>query len=342
MTRSALIFASLTYFVQLAFGCTQPVYRVAMDTWKPQQYIVTILYSGKLTHTDSAALYMLKPAASAHAAANVAANLVNIGNPGKRTAKLVKEHAAASMPWMILFFPETYGTGVIVSAPFNTANVSALLGTPLRDSLMSRIFRGDAAVWVLLQSGVEKNDRSALAILTSALSEMDVIVSPPDSPAHATAPASLQRSSQDANCRFSYLTLALDDPRDRMLAKILRSAVMDSLDPLVPALFAIFGRGRAMPPLTGNEITKDNIIQISGFLLGPCSCTISGMNPGFDILTDPTRTPNLIPSGPPVDNPLPSFSFLPQRAGSGAHDTPASTSPQKSQRENETAIGAGE
>jgi hypothetical protein len=49
-------------------------------------------------------------------------------------------------------------------------------------------------------------------------------------------------------------------------------------------LFAIYGRGRAMPPGIGKEVTDESLTGLLCFLAGQCSCTIKDQNPGLDLL----------------------------------------------------------
>jgi hypothetical protein len=51
-----------------------------------------------------------------------------------------------------------------------------------------------------------------------------------------------------------------------------------------PMAFPVFGRGRALLPLVGPGITAENIRDSAAFLVGPCSCQIKELNPGFDLL----------------------------------------------------------
>jgi hypothetical protein len=51
-----------------------------------------------------------------------------------------------------------------------------------------------------------------------------------------------------------------------------------------PALFAIYGRGRVMPPGIGKEVTAESLSGLLRFLGDRCSCTVKDQNPGLDLL----------------------------------------------------------
>jgi hypothetical protein len=52
----------------------------------------------------------------------------------------------------------------------------------------------------------------------------------------------------------------------------------------VPAVVPIFGRGRALGILAGQEINSDNLGAAAAFLTGACSCQVKQLNPGVDLL----------------------------------------------------------
>ena len=58
----------------------------------------------------------------------------------------------------------------------------------------------------------------------------------------------------------------------------------DLADRSDPIVFPVFGRGRALLPLIGAGITEKNIQDAAAFLVGPCSCQVKELNPGFDLL----------------------------------------------------------
>ena len=51
-----------------------------------------------------------------------------------------------------------------------------------------------------------------------------------------------------------------------------------------PMVFAVYGRGRAMPPYVGKGITQANLVDCIAFLAGACSCMVKDENPGVDLL----------------------------------------------------------
>ena len=96
----------------------------------------------------------------------------------------------------------------------------------------------------------------------------------------------IQDMQKNLKLNLSAVRVYRDDPEEKMLVTfLLRSEPNLEIESVgKPVVFAIFGRGRALPALVGKGITEENIGKDSEFLVGPCSCTIKRLNPGVDLL----------------------------------------------------------
>lgn len=93
-------------------------------------------------------------------------------------------------------------------------------------------------------------------------------------------------AAEDPNqIRLASLTVSRSDLAEKWLVEALM-AIEPDLDEYAkePMVFAVYGRGRAMPPYLGEGITADNLADVAFFLAGPCSCMVKGQNPGMDLL----------------------------------------------------------
>jgi hypothetical protein len=81
------------------------------------------------------------------------------------------------------------------------------------------------------------------------------------------------------------LKVAQKDQTEKWLVRSLMTVEPD-LDEYAEEtmVFAIFGRGLALPPCLGEGINEQNLVGDLRFLSGPCSCTIKYQNPGVDLL----------------------------------------------------------
>ena len=77
------------------------------------------------------------------------------------------------------------------------------------------------------------------------------------------------------------------DPREDVLRGMLLKVVPGLLEKRErPLAFPLFGRGRILAPLAGDEIRHESITAIARYLCGPCACQVKAQNPGVDMLLD--------------------------------------------------------
>ena len=86
---------------------------------------------------------------------------------------------------------------------------------------------------------------------------------------------------------FEVVRMSAGDPREDVLRGILLKVVPGLLEKRDrPLAFPLFGRGRILAPLAGNEIRHESITAIARYLCGPCACQVKAQNPGVDALLD--------------------------------------------------------
>jgi len=85
--------------------------------------------------------------------------------------------------------------------------------------------------------------------------------------------------------RIEVVALSRSDPAEKWFVEDLMSVEDDLAEHAgEPIVFALYGRGRAMPPCVGGGITRENLLAQLTFLGGPCSCLARDENPGVDLL----------------------------------------------------------
>jgi hypothetical protein len=81
---------------------------------------------------------------------------------------------------------------------------------------------------------------------------------------------------------FSVLRAPRNDPAEALFVKtLLHGEAQTNAGPVV---FPIFGRGRALAALSGQQLTAKVIRDAANFLCGACSCEVKELNPGKDLL----------------------------------------------------------
>jgi hypothetical protein len=150
---------------------------------------------------------------------------------------------------------------------------------------------GDAVVWLLLTgSDAAENERAEKVVKEMvAAAASGKLMTGEDADA-APAPAQAPPNEEGAAAPGKGLKLGLVKVAQTDAAETWLVRTLMAIDPDLkelsaqPMLFAVYGRGRAMPPCVGQGISTENLMECLEFLTGPCSCMIKDDNPGVDLL----------------------------------------------------------
>jgi len=326
-----LCLAALGACADPAAACDVPVFQYALENWEPDFYGVLIFHRGPVDAESQAAADILARVRSDETApANVDVRTVDVaGEMPPGIEKIWKAQGDPALPWMVVLPPIRYGvdpTRSIWSRRPTAAEAEALIDSPVRRKIAHAIRAGDAAVWVLVESGDRAADAAAAEVLAREVAraartiELPAAQDPyaydtfsgydeaasqpaasqpaPSQPA-ASQPAA-QATPEPLNPAFSILRVSRSDPAEGVLLAMLGSTdpFLEKAEPAAPMAFPIFGRGRALPPLLGKGIAPDGVLMACDFVAGPCACGIKARCPGMDLLI---RTDWMTPPPEPID-----------------------------------------
>jgi hypothetical protein len=274
-------------------ACDVPVFRYALERWLPDNYTVYVLNNSPLNSEQSAALELLRSSAGITGEkANLNVVEVNISKTIPDEIKpfweWIKEQ---TLPCLALQYPRAVGYNrALWSGPLTLENVRKLLNSPVRSKIAGQIISGDAAVWVLLESGNRKLDDAAADSLNATFKALKkhFLLSGKDI-AHNVSTSSqegLNRSSTSGwKIDFSLVRLPRGSVQESLLETLLVHSEPDLLDySTSPMAFPVFGRGRVLYALVGPGITGANISKSCLFMTEGCSCEVKELNPGVDLL----------------------------------------------------------
>lgn len=265
-----------------AYACSVPVFQYALAYWPADPYEVIVFHRGILSSEKQAVMDKLKSASwGSEIHANIVVRDIDLAeSPGLIMEKLWESQSSSELPWVVIKYPRISGIVTDVwSGALTNANIEMILDSPIRREVASRILKGETAVWVLLESGNEQQDKAAFDMLEMQLMRMSEelrIVVPEESSEGFT--------EDDLRVKFSVVKLSRNNPNEAMLIQMLLNSEWDLKMLPKPMAFPIFGRGRALYALVGDGIRGQNIEIACSFLAGWCSCEIKEQNPGVDIL----------------------------------------------------------
>jgi hypothetical protein len=292
VTRGLLTLTLLGLLSAPAGACSVPVFRYALERWPADRFSGVLFSDGKLSEAQDEIYTNMARAGDAPAAAlNLDVVKVDVsGTIPKKYARLWKEQepsAGGKLPWLVIWYPPLVGDEprVMWAGGLESAELASMFNSPAREELGKRLMKGEALVFVLLESGQKVGDERAvkaveeqIPILEKTVKVSKVLEDDPlvDGPT--------LKSKLPVTLQMSVLRVARDDPREKMFVQMLERSQSQTIDPAMPVVFPVFGRGRILCAFSGQSIKAENLEDAAAFLAGPCSCQVKELNPGVDIL----------------------------------------------------------
>ncbi len=265
-----------------AQACNVPVFRYALERWRPDKYEIVLFHRGTLPKEDQSAL---APVYKAEDEELLKVTLVNLDKQplAENLQQLWDSQREAQAPWMTVLYPTQLRIETPVWAGRLTAEVAtSLLDSPARQEVAKRLTSGQTAVWLMLDSADATANEAAANLTLAKLKDLEKSLELPELTA---SPDDEVRSSLPLTVSFSMLRIQRDNPREQLLIQMLLGSEPDLRERSDAMIFPVFGRGRALFPLIGAGITAENISDAATFLVGPCTCQLKEFNPGFDLLS---------------------------------------------------------
>jgi len=260
-------------------ACNVPVFRYALDRWRPQSYEIVVFHKGPLSAKEKAALRALD-----EAPANLDVKVLDLDGELNESARgLFAEQESPVLPWMVVRASEVDRKEVTFWAgQLREDAVNGLLDSPLRREVIKRILAGETAVWILLESGDRTKDDAAADRLQGELKRLTPLLKLPkltDSPDDR-----LSVQGPPLRIAFSVLRLKRDAPAERMLVSMLLASEEDLPERKDPMAFAVFGRGHFLAALVGAGVNAERVRKCCSDLLAPCTCDVQGDLARFSLL----------------------------------------------------------
>lgn len=325
--KRVLLVAALTgLFASRAWACSTPVYRYALYHWPPEPYRVFYLHRGGPAKQDGPPNKQIAEAmTAAPSPANVIFESIDLDKqPSEQLPEPFRKALDGSLPKHVVFTP--WGVEVY-SGRLDQGSVAAMIDSPSRSQLAEMLDSGTAAVFVLLTCNDPTENQRAEKTLAEVIARASAgeLSGTPESDSAFTA-----QDEGRQRLTLGLLKVSRADPAEQWLVRSLTAIERDLNEkPLAdqPMVFAVYGRGRAMPPYVGKGITTDNLVELVAFLTGACSCQVKEQSPGMDLLIrwDWEATAQRIGSADPGLAPSqPEYMELPVVAAAPMAEKPAS------------------
>ncbi len=273
---------SVPLAVRDAESCSVPVFRYALERWKPDPYKGVFIYRGEITKKDQALLQQLEEAAlNPEHPLNLRIRPAEVGAFSEdKLRELLKGPIPENLPSLAIWYPEQMGKAApLWTLQLTPASLKALADSPKRRELTESLIRGESIVWIFVPSGNAGKDEQARAFLRRELAQ--ALDSLSQTPFFVPSGASKKKLVHG----FPILTLSRTDPAEKFFLEMLLGSESDLYEhKSEPMVFPVFGRGRLLGCLFGEYINEKNVQGVISYLTGACSCEVKAQNPGKDLL----------------------------------------------------------
>ena len=331
MMKRALLALAMIAASSTLWACNIPVFRYALERWKPDLCEVIVFYEGELSGEQAKALADLQSVARAsERTANVEVVRSRVGGDShQRNAELwltVKALPEVSLPYVVV--RTTVSDKQSVNGwhgPLAQFRSATLLDSPVRRELSKRLLAGDSVVWLILKSPDAKRNAAVKEMLTAELSKLSRTI---DFPEGLGLPGSELYAEIPLLMKFTILEIDPNDPAEQFLVKLFKGFQPESAASGQPLLVPVFGRGRALEVIPADRLDAAMVGDLTRYLCGACSCQVKERNPGFDLLLSTAWERELF--GEDGQLPPPAKEFDPEQAptlltippGSGSRSSP--------------------
>ncbi len=284
--QRVLLFAWLVIGATVADACNIPVFRYALERWRPDACEVIVFEDAATTAAQHKLLQQWERSTADNSGhANAKFVRLQVGS------KLAAEHQSlldSLKQQAKLEYPYVLARTKIRGQPVNhwhggieAAKSANLLTSPVRKKLSQRLLAGDSVIWLMIKSADEKRNQEARKLLQSTFQTLPSRVSLPEG---VGLPGSELYSEIPLLLKFSLLEIDSGDRDESFLVELLSGFHPQALAEGDPLLVPVFGRGRALEVIPASELDSRLIEDLTLFLCGACSCQVKDQNPGFDLL----------------------------------------------------------
>ena len=294
-TVLALLIISAVIGVQSASACTTPVFEYALQFWMPADYEVFVFHEGPLFGQHQQIVTELEELSDYRRVdrLNVRVTRADIaGEMPEHVQKLWEGQSSQETPRLVVCLPPmARELFPIWSGELTAENIEMLAGSPLRTRIAKELLGGTSILWVLLESGNQQQDEAAAKVIHEALPKLEeelVLPMPYDYGYYEEEGEDGEEAAEPEaeHPELNLIRVAADSPDEKLVLSVLSASLPEERwkPSQAPLAFPVFGRGRVLDVLVGEEISERNIEDISWFLTGACQCTVKAQNPGLDLL----------------------------------------------------------
>lgn len=270
-----------------ALACNIPVFRYALERWRPDAAEFTLFHKGPLSPDQRRSLDTLEKLLQS---TDVNASLLAADVAGELTPRQrelwenLRTESELQLPYLNLRLPHPRGPITLWQGALDAAAQPSLLHSPVRQELAKRLLAGHSIVWLVVGATDNPQTQKTCQLLKQECERLSKHIPLPEG---IGLPGSELFSDVPLLLKFSVLEVDPNDPREQLLVNLFhgfqpqkKKAQASEQVLIVP----VFGRGRALEVIPADVAKPQLIEDVTAFLCGACSCQVKEQNPGFDLL----------------------------------------------------------
>ncbi len=285
--KHAILTASVLSLVVVSsvWACNIPVFRYALERWKPDACEVVVFHDAPLNAEQNKILSSLTSPSEDRKSANIALLRAKTTDPNPSLQGLwlnLEKNGPISLPYVVVRTSVNDKQSVNAwHGPLSKFDVSKLVDSPVRKEISRRLLKGDSVVWLVLKSKDQQRSQATVELLRSELKKLSKTIPFPEG---LGLPGSELYSELPLLMQFSVIEIDRDDRNEEFLVGLFRGFQPEAYAKGESLVVPVFGRGRALEVLPADQLDAGMIGDLTRYLCGACSCQVKERNPGFDLL----------------------------------------------------------
>lgn len=275
----------------LVLACDTPVYRYAMYRWEPAPYEVYYFHDKPVDDQASQVQKLVEAVSrSEEKPANLFFVAVSLTDdpelkkipPDVRKAWQDQQDRAVPSYMVVTPHGRRLYQGIL-----DEAILKAMLDSPARTEVAKQLAEGKAGVLIQLSGSDTAANEAAEKVAKELIADVGAGKVELYLPPGMAEGVEGGEGKANPGLQLGFTKISRTDAAEKWLIDSLLSMEDDLTNDEYagqPMIFAVFGRGRALPPFVGKGITRENLLECVYFLTGACSCTVKDQNPGMDLL----------------------------------------------------------
>ena len=293
-------------------ACNIPVFRYALERWKPDSIELVVFHDAPFSTEDDAYLRKVEKASSG-ASRTLNAKLLKTDIRSLKDGAYkdlwldLQKARDVQLPCLVVRATTSQRPINVWHGPLSEARKLSIVDSPIRKELATRLLAGHSVVWLMLKSKDDAQNEAVRKQLKARFAKMQTELKLPEG---VGLPGSELFSDVPLVLKFSILEIAPDDTKEQLLVRWLSGFDPQAIQDGEPLLVPVFGRGRALEVIPASQLNDGLTGDLTQFLCAACSCQVKERNPGFDLLLNADwdkklfgdnagKVPAAIQTGPP-------------------------------------------